>query len=74
MRHKRLRHLNFRNAANTTDKASQASDFCETSALGKISKKRDPKLSDNKATQKPERVYSDVIGPLSPSTDMQSVS
>ena len=66
--HKRLGYLNFRDVANTTDKASQASDFCETCALGKISKKSVPKVSDNKATQKIERVYSDVIGPVSPSS------
>ena len=66
--HKRLGHLNFRDVANTTDEASQASDFCETCALGKISKKPVPKVSDNKATQKLERVYSDVIGPVSPSS------
>ena len=66
--HKRLGHLNFRDVANTTDEASQASDFCETCALGKISKKPVPKLSDNKATQKLERVYSDVFGPVSPSS------
>ena len=66
--HKRLGHLNFRDVANTTVKASQASDFCETCALGKISKKPVPVVSDNKATQKLERVYSDVIGPVSPSS------
>ena len=66
--HKRFGHLNFRDVANTTDAASQASDFCETYALGKISKKPVPKVSDNKATQKLERVYSDVIGPVSPSS------
>ena len=60
--------MNFRDVANTTDEASQASDFCETCALGKISKKPVPKVSDNKATQKLERVYSDVIGPVSPSS------
>ena len=58
----------FRDVANTTDEASQASDFCETWALGKISKKPVPKMSDNKATLKLERVYSDVIGPVSPSS------
>ena len=66
--HKGLGHLSFRDLANTTDEASQASDFCETCALGKISKKPVPKVSDNKATQKLERVYSDVIGPVSPSS------
>ena len=65
---KRLGHLNFRDVANTTDETSQASDFCETCASGKISKKSVPKVSDNKATQKLERVYSDVIGPVSPSS------
>ena len=60
--------MNFRDVANTTDEASQASDFCETCALGKISKKPVPKVSNNKATQKLERVYSDVIGPVSPSS------
>ena len=60
--------MNFRDVANTTDEASQASDFCETCALGKISKKPVPKMSDNKATQKLEGVYSDVIGPVSPSS------
>ena len=64
--HKRLAHLNFRDVANTTDEASQASDFCETCALGKISKKPVPKVSDNTATHKLERVYSDVFGPVSP--------
>ena len=33
----------------------------------KISKKPVPKVSDNKDTQKLERVYSDVFGPVSPS-------
>ena len=66
--HKRLGHLNFRDVAITTYKTSQASDFCETCVLGKISKKPVPKVSDNKATQKLERVYSDVIGPVSPSS------
>ena len=65
--HKRLGHLNFRDVANTTDKASQASDFSKTCTLGKVSKKPVPKMSDNKATQKLEGVYSDVIGPVSPS-------
>ena len=60
--------MNFRDVANTTDEAAQASDFCGTCALGKISKKSVPKVSDNKATQKLERVYSDVIGPVSPSS------
>ena len=60
--------MNFRHEANTTDEVSQASDFCETCALRKISKKPVPKVSDNKATQKLERVYSDVIGPVSPSS------
>ena len=41
--HKRLGHLNIRDVSNTTDEASQASDFCETCALGKISKKPAPK-------------------------------
>ena len=65
--HKRLGHLIFRDLANTTDEVSQALGFCETFALEKISKKSVPKVSDNKATQKLENVYSDVIGPLSPS-------
>ena len=60
--------MNFRDAANTTDEASQASSFCETCALGKIWKKPVPKVSDNKATQRLERIYSDVIGPVSPSS------
>ena len=46
--HKRLGHLNFRDVANTTDEASQASDFCETCALGKISKKPVPKRAITK--------------------------
>ena len=60
--------MNFRDVANTTDEVSQASDYCETSVLGKISEKPVPKVSDNKVTQKLERVYSDVIGPVSPSS------
>ena len=36
--HKRLRHLNFRDVANTTDEVSQASENCENCALGKILK------------------------------------
>ena len=60
--------MNSRDVANTTDEASQASDFCEICALGKFSKKPVPNVSDNRATQKLEGVYSDVIGPVSPSS------
>ena len=60
--------MNFRDVANTTDEAHQASDFCETCALRNISKKLVPKVSDNKATQKLESVYSDVIGTVIPSS------
>ena len=49
-------------------KIFQASDFCETCAEGKISKKPVPKTSDNKTTQEVETIYSDVIGPVSPSS------
>ena len=34
----------------------------------KFRKNHFPKVSDNKVTQKLERVYSDVIGPVSPSS------
>ena len=60
--------MNFRDVANTTDEAYQASDFCETCAWGKISEKPVPKVSDNKATQKLEKVYSEFIGPVIPSS------
>ena len=66
--HKGLGHLNFRDVANTTDEVFQASEFYETCALGKILKEPVPKVSDNKATQKLERFYSDVIGPVIPSS------
>ena len=66
--HKRLGDSKFRDVENTTDEASQASDFCETCVLGKILKKPVPKVSNNKATQKLDRVYSDVIGLVSPSS------
>ena len=60
--HKRIEHLNVRDVANTMDKVSQASDFCDTCALGQTSKKPDPKVSNKKTTKKQERVCSDVIG------------
>ena len=60
--------MNFRDVANTTAEVSRASEFFETCALAKKSKNSVPKVSDNKATLKPERVYSDVIGPVSPSS------
>ena len=60
--------LNYRDVADTTDKTSHASNFCETCALGEISKKPVPKLGDSKAIQKLERVYIEVIGSLSPSS------
>ena len=60
--------MNCREVANTTDEVSQTSDFCENYAFGKISKKPVQKMSDNKPTQKIESVYSDVTGPVSPSS------
>ena len=53
---------------NTTDEFYQASDFCETCVLGKISKNPVPKASNNKSTQKLETVYCDVFGPVNPSS------
>ena len=47
----KLGDLNIRDVADTTDEVSQASEFCETSALVKISKNPVSKLNDNKATQ-----------------------
>ena len=61
--HKRFEHLNVRDVANTMDEVSQASDFCETCALGQTSKKPVPNVSNKKTTKKQERVCSDVIGP-----------
>ena len=58
----------FRDVANTTDEVFRASDYCEICALGKISKKHVRKVSDNKATQKLEKNYTGVIGPVSPSS------
>ena len=54
--------------ANTTDEVTQASDICENCAFGKISQKPVPKVSNNKTTQKLERVFSDVMGSLFPSS------
>ena len=66
--HKRLGHLNFRDVENTSKTSIENSPFCETCVLGKISKKPVPKVSENKATQKLERVFTDVMGPVSPSS------
>ena len=60
-------HLSFRDLANRTDEAFLALDFCESCDSGKISKKPVTKVTDNKAAQNLEKVYSDVIGAVSPS-------
>ena len=56
--HKKPGHLKIKDLSNTTDEASQALDFCETCALGKFSKKPVPKVSDNKAVEIMDRIFS----------------
>ena len=48
--------LIFSVVTSTTEEVYQASDFCETCGLGKISKKPVPKASENSATKKLESV------------------
>ena len=67
--HKRLGHLNYRDVGLTANvKTMDVETPCEVCSLGKISKKPVSKLSDNRAKQTLERVHSDVLGPVNPSS------
>lgn len=67
--HKRMGHLNFADMKTTLNmKLSEADTNCETCALAKITKVSVPKLNESRATKSLERVYSDIMGPINPSS------
>ena len=66
--HRRLGHVNSSDLEDVLSLNNVSSDgnakFCEPCALGKISKKSVPKVTDTRATVPLGRIFSDVAGPF----------
>ena len=69
LRHKRFGQVNYRNLKFSLSKnIGEVSEKCETCCLAKISKISVPKVSEHKSTKACERVFTDVVGPIMPSS------
>ena len=67
--HKRFGHVNYRDLKISLSKnIGEVSEKCETCCLAKITKTSVRKVAENKATKARERVFTDVVGPITPSS------
>ena len=67
--HKRFGHVNYRDLKHSLSKdLNEVDENCETCCLAKITKTPVPKRNENKASKAHERVVSDVVGPITPSS------
>ena len=67
--HKRLGHLKYRDLKNSVPiELNDENAKCETCCLAKIVKTAVPKQTENKASRPFERVFTDVVGPITPSS------
>ena len=67
--YKRMGHLNYRDLKNSLSMDQSLHDEkCETFCLAKTNKTPVPKQNENKASKAGERVFIDVVGPITPSS------
>ena len=67
--HKRMGHLNYRDLNKSLPMDLKLHDRkCETCCLAKTTKTPVPKQNENKASKAGERVFTDVVGPIAPSS------
>ena len=67
--HKRMGHSNYRDLKNSLPMDLKLHDErCETCCLAKTTKTPVPKQNENKASKAGERVFTDVVGPITPSS------
>ena len=67
--HKRFGHLNYRDLRTSVPiQLKDENAKCETCCLAKIVKTHVPKEIKNKASKPLERVFTDVVGPVTPSS------
>ena len=65
--HKRSGHLNYRDLkSSVTIELKDENAKCETCCLAKIVRTPVPKQTENKASRPLERVFTDVVGPITP--------
>ena len=67
--HKRFGHLNYRDLKNSIPiQLKDENAKCRTCCLAKIVKTPVPKQTENKASRPLERIFTDVVGPITPSS------
>ena len=65
--HKNMGHLNYRDLKNSLPMDLKLHDeICETCCLAKTTKTPVPKQNENKASKAGERIFTDVVGPITP--------
>ena len=73
--HKRMDHLNYRDLKNSLPMDLKLHDEeCEICCLVKTTKTPFPKQNENKASKAEERVFTDVVGPITSSSVISSLS